>query len=92
MSKARNLRRQREKAAEKHLNVLGELLGQFYTFLEKKEKPSEGEVRAEFLAKEKYWKYYCRKEELSEGASVLFNQEVAQTWKQRYSTKTTTQK
>ena len=40
MSKARNLRRQREKAAEKHLNVLGELLGQFYTFLEKKLEPN----------------------------------------------------
>nr|DAP24431.1 MAG TPA: hypothetical protein [Caudoviricetes sp.] len=92
MSKARNLRRQRERAVEKHLNVLGELLGQFYTFLERKEKPSDEEIRAVFLAKEKHWKNYCRREELSEGASVLFNQEVAQTWKQRYSTKDTTQK
>lgn len=92
MSKARNLRRKRERSAEKHLNVLGELLGQFYTFLEQKDKPSDDLVRAVFLEKEKAWKHYCKTNGLPESAHLLFNNEVAQAWKNRYSTQNTMQK
>ena len=59
MSKARRIRRQQERAVAQHVSVLGELLGRFYTFLEKKPKPSDDEVRSEFIRQEQKWKWYC---------------------------------
>lgn len=85
MSKARRIRRQQERFVAKHLDMLGELLGEFYTFLEKHPKPTEEEVRDKFIKSENTWKAYCSKNQLTERASLLFNQEVAQSWESRYS-------
>lgn len=87
MSKARRLRRAQERAASKHFEVLGELLCGFYEFLEKKNKPTDEEVRREFTKRDKYWKHYCSANQLNERASLLFNHEVAQSWKTRYAKK-----
>lgn len=84
MSKARRIKRQQERAVTKHLSMLGELLGRFYTFLEKTPKPSDDEVRSEFIRQEQNWKLYCINNHLNPRASLLFNQEVAQSWKHRY--------
>lgn len=84
MSKARRIRRQQERTAAKHLSMLGELLGRFYTFLEKTPQPSDDEVRSEFIRHEQTWKLYCYQNHLNPRASMLFNQEVAQSWKNRY--------
>lgn len=84
MSKARRIRRQQERAVSQHISVLGELLGRFYTFLEKTPKPSDDEVRSEFIRQEQKWKLYCLNNHLNPRASLLFNQEVAQSWKSRY--------
>ncbi len=87
MSKARRIKRQQERTVAKHLGVLGEVLGRFYTFLEKKPKPTDDEVRSEFIRSEQSWKQHCVKNHLNTRASLLFNQEVAQSWKNRYTTK-----
>lgn len=84
MSKARRMRRAQERAATKHFGVLGELLSGFYQFLEQKNKPTDEEVRTEFKSRERYWKSYCSANKLNERASLLFNQEVALSWKSRY--------
>ena len=89
MSKARRIRRQQERTAAKHLSMLGELLGRFYTFLEKIPKPSDDEVRSEFIRQEQKWKLYCLNNHLNPRASLLFNQEVAQSWKSRYAKQNT---
>ena len=89
MSKARRIRRQQERAVAQHVSVLGELLGRFYTFLEKKPKPSDDEVRSEFIRQEQKWKLYCLNNHLNPRASLLFNQEVAQSWKSRYAKQNT---
>ena len=85
MSMARRNRRVRSRQAQKHFAVLGELLTGFYELLEKQEKPSDQEVRAEFVAREKSWKHYCSRHQLTESASLLFNSEVQQSWESRYS-------
>lgn len=84
MSKARRIKRQQERDFAKHMDYLGELLGRFYTFLERKPKPSDNEVRSEFIVYDKKWKSYCLHNQLNPRASLLFNQEVALSWKNRY--------
>jgi hypothetical protein len=84
MSIARRKRRAQERASIKHFNVLGELLGGFYEFLEREPKPSDEEVRTEFKNRESRWKRHCSANQLNERAALLFNQEVAQSWKKRY--------
>ena len=84
MSNARRTRRQKERTVTKHMTVLGELLGRFYTFLEKQPQPSDDEVRAEFSRYDKVWRQHCLRHQLSPQASLLFNQEVALSWKNRY--------
>lgn len=84
MSATRRIKRQRQRAITKHLSVLGEMLGKFYTFLESKPQPSDEKVRSEFIRYENDWKQYCRHNQLTRQASLLFNQEVAQSWKDRY--------
>lgn len=84
MSAARRMRRERERAATKHMAVLGEMLGQFYTFLDGKPQPSDDMVRSEFIRHDNNWKAYCRHNQLNRQASLLFNQEVAASWKSRY--------
>lgn len=87
MSNARRRRRENERESQKHFLVLGELLADFYSFLESKPQPSDEEVRSTFIAKEQEWKRYCRKSNLNEKASLLFNNEVAMSWKTRYAKK-----
>lgn len=84
MSIARRARRERERTATKHMSVLGEMLRQFYVFLDSKPQPSDALVRSEFLRYEKNWKAYCKHNQLNRQASLLFNQEVALSWKSRY--------
>jgi hypothetical protein len=70
--------------SQKHFKILAELLMGFYEFLEKKDKPDDGQVRKEFIEREECWKRYCTSNQLTEEASLLFNKEVAQSWKNRY--------
>lgn len=87
MSKARRIRRENSRRAEKCMSFLAEILGGFYEFLEQKEKPSDEQVRSKFTSCDKQWKAYCRENQLTEKAYLLFNQEVAQSWKTRYAMK-----
>jgi hypothetical protein len=84
MSIARRNRRAQAREAEKHFDVLAELLMGFYEFLERKGKPSDEQVRTEFTNREERWKRYCTSNQLTEETSLLFNKEVAQSWKNRY--------
>lgn len=84
MSKTRRDRRKQQRIAEKHFSKLSNLLGDFYEFLEKSPKPSDEDVRNKFIASEKQWKEHCSKHQLKDSAYLLFNQEVALSWKSRY--------
>ena len=81
-----SIARRNRREQQRHFNVLGELLMGFYEFLEKENKPSDEQVRAEFIAREKRWKRYCTSKQLTEEASLLFNKEVAYSWEHRYTT------
>ena len=87
MSQGRRKRRELERANEKIFNVFGKLLSEFYAFLEQKNKPTDQEVRTEFVKRDKEWKHYCAKNHLTHKASLLFNQEVAASWKKKYAKK-----
>lgn len=91
MSIARRKRRDQSRQTQVHLHVLGEILMGFYAFLEDKNQPSDEQVRAEFQIRENRWKRYCSTNKLTEEASLLFNQEVAQSWKKRYTKQSQTQ-
>lgn len=82
MSRSRRERR----SSERYFAYLSELLMGFYTFLEREEKPSDEQVRTEFKERNSQWKFYCRKHGLNEAASLMFNNEVAVSWKERYGT------
>lgn len=84
MSTTRRLRRAQLRKAEAHFNVLTDLLMGFYEFLESTPKPSDEEVRTRFINDEQRWKNYCSKKQLSKEASLMFNKEVSQSWKKRY--------
>ena len=87
MSTNRRIRRERERNAQKHFAVFGSVLMGFYEILEKDPKPSDEEVRNEFIKRESYWKQYCLTHKLSEETSLLFNKEVSISWEQRYTRK-----
>lgn len=84
MSIKRRTNRAREREAQKHFNVFGDILMGFYEFLEKRPKPSDQEVREEFIARESRWKRYCDIHKLSTEASLMFNKEVSVSWQKRY--------
>lgn len=84
MSKARNIRRLQERKAAKHFEYLGKLLMGFYKFLESKPKPENEAVREEFIKRDNLWKRYCKTNQLTDRATLLFNQEVAVSWENRY--------
>ena len=84
MGIARRNRRAQAREAQKNFNVLAELLMGFYEFLEQEEKPSDEQVRTEFITREERWKSYCKTHQLTEEASLLFNKEVGQSWENRY--------
>lgn len=79
-----SIARRRRRAAEKHFDVMSELIMGFYEFLEKKPKPEDEEVRREFKTRLGKWKHYCKIHQLSDEASELFIKEVATSWKNRY--------
>jgi hypothetical protein len=84
MSIKRRNRRAGERQTHKHLSFLASLLMEFYEFLENRKKPDEGQVRQRFINDEKRWKRYCFSHQLTEKATLLFNEEVAKSWKERY--------
>lgn len=67
-----------------HLKQLVSLIKGFCDFLDKKDKPSDEEVRAKFKAYESRWIQYCISHQFEPRASLLFNQEVARIWRERY--------
>lgn len=72
------------KAAEKHNKELNRLLQRFFRFLDKKPKPSDQEIRIEFVKSEMAWKYYCFQHSLGFRTSMLFNARVACEWERKY--------
>lgn len=84
MSITRRIKRAQERASIKHFNVFGALLMGFYQFLEQDPKPSDEDVRKEFINREQRWKQYCKIHKLTEEASLLFNKEVSISWEERY--------
>lgn len=56
----------------------------FYEFLEQPTKPSDEEVRNEFIKREQAWKRHCTQRGLTEEAKLMFNSEVSQSWEARY--------
>lgn len=87
MSAFRRSRRKQQTETAKHLAKLSDILGEFYTFLEKKPQPSDEEVRSEFIRQENRWKRYCVVHKLSGQASLMFNREVSEAWHNRYGVK-----
>lgn len=71
-------------AAKKHSKQLNVLLNGFFGFLERKPKPTDEEVRAEFQHKEMEWKAYCAFNNLDIRTSLLFNAKVSYEWERRF--------
>lgn len=87
MSIGRRKRRNGKKRTVKvspHTKYLMQLLTEYFNFLERKDKPSDEEVREKFIAYDKRWVQYCNDHQFEPRASLLFNQEVARAWKSRY--------
>lgn len=84
MSLSRRQRRFQQRETERHIKKLGDFLGEFYTFLEQKNKPADSEVREKFITLERRWKGYCRANQLNDNASSMFNREVSLSWRNRY--------
>lgn len=84
MSEARDIRRLQERQAAKHFEYLGKLLMGFYCFLESTPKPEDEAVREEFVKRDNQWRRYCKANHLTDRAALLFNQEVAVSWENRY--------
>lgn len=76
-----------------HLKHLVSLVQEYCKFLEKKDKPSDEEVRAKFKVYDSRWIQYCISHQFEPRASLLFNQEIARIWRERYAKpKNTTEK
>ena len=84
MSITRRIKREQERISQEHFSVFGTILMGFYEFLEKTPKPTDEEVRNEFIQREQGWKRYCAIHKLTEEASLLFNKEVSISWEKRY--------
>lgn len=84
MSKTRRIKRAQQRDAQKHFSVFGNILMGFYEFLEQTPKPTDEEVRQEFINREARWKRYYKSNHLTEEASLLFNKEVSISWEKRY--------
>lgn len=84
MSISRRRRRAQGRESQKHFAIFSDILMGFYEFLESKPKPSGESIRSEFIRRESQWKRYCTAHRLTNEASMLFNKEVSQSWKERY--------
>ncbi|MDD6104111.1 MAG: hypothetical protein PUB73_05845 [Bacteroidales bacterium] len=83
-SLARRERKAQARITMLAMNKLGELLEEFFAFLDKQPKPSDQEVRDEFIRQENRWKRYCVVHQLTDKATLMFNQEVAVQWRTKY--------
>ncbi len=83
-SHARRVRKAQAKVTALALNKLGELLTEFFAFLDQQPKPEDQEVRDEFIRQENRWKRYCKVHQLTDKATLMFNQEVAFKWRTQY--------
>lgn len=83
-SLARRERKAQARTTMLAMNKLGELLEEFYAFLDRQPKPSDQEVRDEFIRQENRWKRYCTVHQLTDKATLMFNQEVAVQWRTKY--------
>lgn len=84
MALPRGYRRHLQKEHDKSVSFFGNVLMGFYEFLEKSPKPSDNEVREEFIKRDRSWRHYCSTHNLNDKAKVLFKQEVSVAWKNRY--------
>lgn len=75
------------KAAKRHDRKLKSLLFTFFDFLNKKPKPSDEEVRSEFLKREMAWKTYCILNHLDIRTSLMFNAKVSYEWESKFAQK-----
>lgn len=78
--------RRQKREFSRHMNVLGELLGKFYEYLEQTQKPNDEEIRSMFLSYQKSWILYCQKKQLSEKMMQEFNHQVSEAWKHKQKT------
>lgn len=83
-SNMRRLRRAQQKVSILAMSKLSTLLTEFYAFLDQQPKPEDAQVRDEFIRQESRWKRYCAVHKLTDKATLLFNQEVAVQWKNKY--------
>lgn len=83
MGNGRKLRKQVPKETKLPNNptmALAELLGDYYEFLSKEEKPSDQEVRDRFIEANARWKKYCVQKSLTYQSQELFKINVAKMW------------
>ena len=78
MSYARRMRRAGNRAGAERQFTLAALLDSFYTFLGRDPQPSDEEVREAFMAADKKWQEYCRKNHMT--SYHLFKLNVAEAW------------
>lgn len=86
-SNARRQRRAQATATATYLNKLGQLLDEFFKFLDGDPQPPDDAVRKMFIYYENRWKRYCFVHKLTDKATLMFNQEVAVKWRTKYATK-----
>ena len=85
MSKSRRDKRKNERIHEVHVENLTMLLGEFYEFAGKREKPTGEELRSKFIECDKRWVAYCHKimpYPLNHKFKGEFNKQVSSLWKQ----------
>lgn len=73
-------------AAKKHDQKLTSLLSKFFSFLSRKPKPTNEEIRTEFQRTELEWKAYCVQHRLDIRTSMMFNAKVAYEWERKSTT------
>lgn len=91
MSEQRRLRRLKERVNQHHTIALANHLADFYEFLSQKVKPSDQQVRDEFLKHKDAWYKHCDKHKLKNEVKDLFVLNVEHTWKRKQSQQTTKQ-
>lgn len=87
MGNGRSIKRQVNppQKANSSVQVLANILGDFYEFLSAKEKPSNEAVRERFLKDQNDWVEYCTANKLTEESKELFKINVNAMWEKRKS-------
>lgn len=67
--------------SKNYIEVLADILGSFYEFLEEDAKPSDEEVRERFLNDKNSWFLYCNKQKLNNQIKDLFVLNIEKMWK-----------